>query len=97
MEDFPGIDLGGGQGSWFIPNDPGDIDEGSNALIDFPDLIAAMTNNGSTMVSGEIIDGLSSAQIELHFYAVDTCDTGGHGEGKNLPRHEQRWNRYNWE
>ena len=79
-----GIDLSIGSGDGVTANDGGDLDTGPNDLLNFPILDIAVTNNATTTVTGEIIEGLSSTQFEIQFFSSDTCDPSGYGEGKTF-------------
>jgi hypothetical protein len=78
-----GIDLTAGEGTWFTPNDPGDIDLGPNDFMNYPVLNHASTTGVLLLITGEIADGLPNTTFEIQFFANDVCDSpGGHGEGK---------------
>lgn len=83
--DESGIDLTVGQGLWFSPNDPGDIDLGPNDMMNFPVLNSATAAPALLAITGQIVDGLPNTNFVIHFYANDVCDSpGGHGEGKSF-------------
>lgn len=76
---FLGIDLY--DGAWGVTsNDSGDIDPGSNDLMNVPLVLGANEAGGNTFVTWQIRDGLSS-EFQLEFFASDTCDGSGSGEG----------------
>jgi hypothetical protein len=75
-----GVDLGG---DGVTANDPNDGDAGVNDLQNFPVLEAADIGAGTTTVSGSL-DSTADTSFVIDFYASDSCDPSGYGEG-------QRW------
>jgi len=76
-----GIDLGT---SGVTPNDAGDVDSGANNLQNFPVLTTAtLTPAGTGSISGTLSSSASTT-FRIEYFAVDTCDPSGNGEG-DLP------------
>ena len=75
-----GIDLGN---AGISPNDSGDGDTGPNQLINFPDLTASVTSQTSTFLIGKL-DSIPKQKLSIQYFANDTCDSSGHGEGQSL-------------
>ncbi|PYQ51065.1 MAG: hypothetical protein DMF78_14150, partial [Acidobacteria bacterium] len=73
-----GVDLGG-DGVTF--NDGGDADAGPNDFQNFPVLDSALIAGGDTTVSGSL-DSTADTTFVIDFYASDSCDPSGHGEGQ---------------
>jgi titin len=83
--DESGIDLTDGQGLWFSPNDPGDIDLGPNDMMNFPVLDSASSLSALLTIYGQIVDGLPNTNFEIQFFVNDVCDSpAGYGEGKTF-------------
>ena len=82
--DESGIDLiENGEGLWFSPNDPGDIDNGANDVMNFPVLNSASSLSPMLTITGDILDGLPNTTFDIQFFANDVCDSpSGYGEGK---------------
>ncbi len=76
-----GIDLYNGVRFGVTPNDFRDTDTGANDLMNFPTLLNAMEVGGNTRVTWQIKDGLTSGEFQLEFFASDSCDGSGFGEG----------------
>jgi hypothetical protein len=70
-QDFDGV----------TPNDPGDEDTGGNNLQNFPVLSTAITNGGTTTVTGSL-DSTPARSFSLEFFSSPSCDPSGYGEGK---------------
>ncbi len=75
-----GIDLLAAPGG-VNPNDPGDVDVGSNDLLNFPLLTSAATKPDSIVIAGTC-DHAAGVDLEIQFYANASCDASGHGEGE---------------
>jgi hypothetical protein len=73
-----GIDLGP---EGLSENDAGDADTGPNGLQNFPVLNSAFGTNGTTTIIGTL-DSVPSATFGIDFYASESCDLSGHGEGE---------------
>jgi parallel beta-helix repeat protein len=73
-----GIDL---SPSGVTANDTGDGDSGANNLQNFPVLSAAHSNGSTTTITGTL-NSSASTQFALDFYASDSCDASGNGEGE---------------
>ncbi len=73
-----GIDLGGG-GPNFI--DPLDADTGPNGMQNFPSLAAAVIENGTTSITGDL-HSTPNTTFTLEFFASAACDPSGFGEGR---------------
>jgi CSLREA domain-containing protein len=73
-----GIDL---SADGVTANDPGDNDTGRNLLQNFPVLQSASLLNQNLTLVGMLSSGLSQAYT-LEFFANDTCDPSGYGEGQ---------------
>jgi hypothetical protein len=73
-----GVDLGG---DGVTGNDVGDGDAGANNSQNFPELTSAVS--GSLTV-GFTLDSAASTQFRIQFFANDTCDPSGNGEGQTL-------------
>ena len=71
-----GINLGAGG---VPPNDPDDLDTGSNNLQNYPVLSGAFT--GSIRLVGSL-DSTPSTSFDLDFYSNGSCDASGFGEGQ---------------
>ncbi len=74
-----GIDLGS---DGVTPNDTGDIDAGPNYLQNFPVLTAAIPDP-SNAIQGRL-NSTPGIDFTLEFYANDSCDPSGFGEGQYL-------------
>jgi hypothetical protein len=74
-----GIDLGLADG--VTPNDPGDADAGPNDLQNFPVLTSALASPSGTVAVGGSLDSTSLTTFRLEFFATESCDASGHGEG----------------
>ncbi len=76
-----GIDLLTSSGqSGPSPIDPGDSDAGANGLQNFPVLDSAESNGSSITIHGTL-SSLSNAAFTAQFFASDSCDPSGFGEG----------------
>ena len=66
-------------------NDADDSDSGSNNVQNFPvlDDLPSLTGDGSTSVSG-LLQSLPSTAFRLEFFASETCDAAGFGEGQTF-------------
>jgi len=73
-----GIDLGG---DGVTRNDPGDVDEGSNHNQNVPVLTGVTAFSAATRIVGTL-DSTPSSTFTLRFYANDSCDPSGFGEGQ---------------
>lgn len=62
------------------PNDPGDADRGANSKQNYP-VIDFATGGVSTQIVGTL-NSVPSSSFTLDFYANDTCDASGYGEGR---------------
>jgi CSLREA domain-containing protein len=62
------------------PNDPGDVDAGSNELQNFPELGPATSGGGTTTVDGQ----LHSHPVTTYRVEFFVCDASHLGEGKKL-------------
>jgi CSLREA domain-containing protein/uncharacterized repeat protein (TIGR01451 family) len=69
------IDLGN---DGVTANDPGDGDTGANGLQNYP-VLTAVTSGGAA-VQGTL-DSTASTQFRVDFYASQSCDPSGFGEG----------------
>ena len=77
-----GIDLAPGGAE---TNDPLDVDNGANDLLNHPVVAAASTVGGVTRIYWKIGAGLPSTDQSLEFFTSPACDTpGGNGEGQRL-------------
>lgn len=61
-------------------NDVADADGGANQLQNFPGITAA-TNSSSGVTIVGTLNSAASTTFDLDFYASQTCDETGHGEG----------------
>lgn len=80
-----GIDLGVPyHGDGVTPNDPGDVDDGPNGLMNYPVLTSAMSAPGVLLVHGRI-DAQDPRMVTIEFFANALGDPGGdlsgYGEG----------------
>lgn len=75
-----GIDLLGGTG--VTPNDPGDGDTGGNNLQNFPVLSEATSDGTTTTLVSGTLNSSANATYVIEFFANDSCDPSGHGEGQ---------------
>ena len=79
------LDAPGSSSPFFTPNDPGDIDQGPNDLMNFPELNKASSMPGTILISGQITNGLAGRSFLIQFFANDICDPySNHGEGKTF-------------
>ncbi|HKA22599.1 MAG TPA: C25 family cysteine peptidase [Blastocatellia bacterium] len=84
-----GIDLLGGTENAFgvtenDPNPPGcpaDGDTGPNNLQNFPTLTSIVKSGNNLLIEGTL-NSTASSTFTLDFYANDSCDASGNGEGK---------------
>ena len=74
-----GIDLGLRDGP--TPNDPRDEDTGPNDLQNFPCILYATSDGGSTTISG-YLDSTPGTTFTLDFYGNMVPDPSGYGEGE---------------
>lgn len=79
-----GIDLASDSGFYDVQiNDPGDIDQGPNDLMNFPVLTKATSITGYVAIKGEMISSLPYTSYLVQFFDNDICDSpSNHGEGK---------------
>ncbi len=81
-----GIDLSLGLRQYGVTaNDLNDVDVGGNTVQNYPELFAAGTRQDINSVN--IVGKLNSVQNKLYrldFFANDTCDPSGYGEGQFL-------------
>lgn len=63
------------------PNDPGDSDNGSNNLQNFPVLTSA--TSGSTTIEG-MLNSTPNTEFRLEFFSNSVCDPSGYGEGETF-------------
>ena len=85
-----GIDLSPGSG--VTPNDPGDIDSGANALMNYPILLSASSISGYIAINGEMVSSLPYTSYLVQFFENEICDSpSGHGEGKIYIGSSQVW------
>jgi hypothetical protein len=75
-----GIDLGN---DGVTPNDPGDADSGSNHLQNTP-IIATLTSTPLALSVTGSLDATPSSDYRIEFFASDTADPSGSGEGRRL-------------
>jgi len=73
-----GIDLGDDGPT---PNDPGDADTGPSGLQNFPRLVSAVCDDGSTTVSGTL-NSTANTTFTVEFFANAANDPSGYGEGE---------------
>lgn len=78
-----GIDLGG---DGITANDNLDADNGPNTLQNFPVLLSATA--GSTHVQGTF-NSTADAPFRIEFFANDSCDASGRGEGQTYLGYEE--------
>lgn len=62
-------------------NDAGDADIGGNELQNFPVLSSVSSSGGTTTVTGSL-NSAANALFSIEFFANDTCDPSGFGEGQ---------------
>lgn len=74
------IDLAGAAPT---PNDPGDLDGGTNNGQNFPTLTLATTVGDTTTIDG-FLDSVPGTDFHLEFFANGTCDASGFGEAETL-------------
>ncbi|PID49416.1 MAG: hypothetical protein CR991_06640 [Proteobacteria bacterium] len=75
-----GIDLGS---NGVTVNDPGDGDSGPNHLLNFPETEpVSFGTNGTLTVTYSLDLDSSAGDYRIEFFANDTADSTGHGEGK---------------
>jgi hypothetical protein len=79
--DSIGEDDGVSPDSGITPNDVGDADVGPNEYQNFP-VISAASYNASTVTVNGAFNSLPNTIFTLDFYANDTIDPSGNGEGK---------------
>jgi uncharacterized repeat protein (TIGR01451 family) len=73
-----GIDL---EGNGVTANDTGDADSGGNDVQNYPVLAYAASDTNNLAVIGTLNSGANQTYL-IDFYANDTLDTTGYGEGK---------------
>ncbi len=80
-----GLDLSGGtqDANAVTKNDKKDPDTGPNDLQNFPVLTSAETSGGSTTVEGTL-NSTPSTTFTVQFFASETADPSGHGEGQTF-------------
>lgn len=61
-------------------NDPGDADTGPNGLQNTPVLTSVTSAGGNTTITGSF-DGAASTTLRIEFFANDSADASGYGEG----------------
>jgi Tol biopolymer transport system component len=71
-----GIDLGG---NGVTPNDPSDLDEGPNHLLNTP----VITDVGPSLIAGTF-DAQDGGNYHVELFSNTTCDASGSGEGETL-------------
>ena len=64
-------------------NDPGDVDDGSNRLQNFPELSTAIVGGGNLTVTG-MLNSTASTEFVVEFFASTSCDPAGNGEGERF-------------
>jgi len=64
------------------PNDDDDVDTGTNNYQNFPELTSALHGSTSTLVHGTFNSTPSTNNFRLEFFANESCDPSGYGEGK---------------
>ena len=74
-----GIDLGG---DGLTSNDTADGDSGANNLQNFPEL-TTVTAGTQTRIRGTL-SGVRNTRFTLQFFASDSCDPSGNGEGETF-------------
>ncbi|MEX1248701.1 MAG: LamG-like jellyroll fold domain-containing protein [Anaerolineales bacterium] len=80
-----GINISPNDGFYGVtPNDIGDVDSGSNNLMNFPELDTALSLNNSITISGDIVDGLPNTNFQIQFFSNPECDISLHGEGQSF-------------
>jgi hypothetical protein len=80
-----GIDLGR---DGVTPNDAGDGDTGSNDLLNFPQDIRAIAADANTLNYSLTLDAPAAASgYRVEFFANDTANPSGHGEGQRYLGH----------
>jgi hypothetical protein len=62
-------------------NDACDIDSGPNNQQNFPIINSAIKSGNNLLIEGTL-DSVASSTFTLDFYANDSCDASGNGEGK---------------
>jgi len=81
-----GIDLNptiNGQGDGASANDASDADNGPNNLQNFPVLTEALAGSGQLFVSGNL-NSIASRTFHIEFFASDSADPSGLGEGQTF-------------
>jgi parallel beta-helix repeat protein len=63
-------------------NDPNDTDVGTNLLQNYPIITSAAINDLGQLVIKGYLNSSASRSFYIHFYANETCDPSGFGEGK---------------
>jgi hypothetical protein len=71
-----GLDIDG-----VTANDDGDGDDGPNNLQNFPVLTGVTLASGMIQINGTL-NSAANTEYGLEFFANDTCDASGHGEGR---------------
>jgi hypothetical protein len=61
-------------------NDAGDADAGANNLQNYPVLTSASSSVSNTVIAG-MLNSTANTAFRLEFFANDSCDASGHGEG----------------
>lgn len=75
-----GIDL---DGDGVTLNDPGDLDEGTNDLLNYPVITSVVEDAGSITIEGSVdLEPLPEQHASVELYRSDECDPSGYGEGE---------------
>jgi CSLREA domain-containing protein len=78
-----GIDLRPEGVSGPTPNDPGDADDGPNALQNFPVVSSAVVSGGTIELTGTL-DAQPGSTYRVEFFASRFADSSGYGAGAEL-------------
>ncbi|MBN2340053.1 MAG: hypothetical protein JXR45_01115, partial [Deltaproteobacteria bacterium] len=81
-----GIDLGTDE--TVTPNDAGDVDEGDNDLLNFPEFTSAAYNAGSGEVTVNYNLDVPAGDYRIEFFQNVAVDDSGYGEGA-IPTHAE--------
>lgn len=66
------------------PNDPKDLDHGTNDLLNAPEIITAVSFGSKTYGEVQISNGLRNSNFHIQFFSNAECDPSGFGEGQTL-------------
>ena len=86
LSDALGIDLSAFGPNGVTPNDVDDVDFGSNALQNFPELTSVERTASGLRLQGflDVLAATQNVPYRLNFYASTNCDANGIGEAERM-------------